>query len=274
MTDSASVAKSLDAKQDKLMPHQVILTKGGVNAGGQPVAPRTLDTPDVQFPTTRFESKDKKTDQRMEMKMALSDGQGNTPFGKMELKESDIDYILKKEATIKDANYQKWFAQNFDRMDPANKAAAVKLMPKFYKERQRVIKKQCKNLQKLASLKLYGARNKEDLYYQYLAETGQLDVGPLKQILEPKQSDAQGKLAFRRGLLNTNFLFGNRGPTELADGEKEAEAYLAPLKAQESSYKMGVGERLWPGEADINRNTGSLGVAHYVFPNLAPAPAE
>jgi hypothetical protein len=98
-------------------------------------------------------------------------------------------------------------------MSPAQKKLAREMFPRFYQERQQLLDQQTQNLRKLASLKLNGIQSKEDLMLQYMAETGRLDIGPLKNLLNPAQARARERQAqFTRGLLNPRrFVFGDEG---------------------------------------------------------------
>lgn len=205
--------------QDKMKEDQLILAPP--REDGQrlsEVAPRTPGVMDEQFPTASLGAKDER-DKEMMAKLTMQDpaNPGYTQFGKLYAKDSDFEWLQKKKAAAEYANFQQWFAKNFDLMAPAQKKRAKELFPEFYRERKKLLKQQAKNVVRLANLKLNGVENFDDLYLQYLAETGRLDVGPLQNLLRPEStlSDLtqteqakyyQGK--FQRGLLSPWRVFG------------------------------------------------------------------
>lgn len=190
---------------------------------------------DEQFPTDALTQYDKR-DRVQNAKLQLGEGMpmGYTPFGKMEAKDSDFDWYQKKQAAVELANFQRWFAKEFDLMSPVQKKRAKELYPEFYAQRKRLLRKQAKNLFDLARIKLEGIDKFKDLVKVYMAETGRLDVGPLKTLLNPEMvnlgDDAQlkNKAAFQRGLANPFLVFGkevigNKGRANVATRQLESE---------------------------------------------------
>jgi hypothetical protein len=216
-----ALAESLHAKQDKMAPEQVNMR----DVTGRPkelaaTAPREAGVMDEQFPTDSLLAKDAR-DRVTEAKLQLqTPGQvGYTPFGKLEAKDSDFEWYQRKAAAVEVANFQAWFAKEFDRMSPADKKRAKELYPEFYRQRKKLLKQQTKNLFELARLKLEGVQDMDDLKTQYMAESGRLDLGPLQNLLHPEQvfsrqnpeandrrDYAQAK--FQRGLLSPFRVFG------------------------------------------------------------------
>jgi len=161
---------------------------------------------DEQFPTAALATKDKR-DEIMDAKMELQGPLGDTPFGKLQAKDSDFQWLQKKREQEAYANFQQWFATNFDRMSPEQKALARELFPRFYQERLEELQRQLKMTEKLARLKIEGIKDKNDLILQYAAESGFIDSDPMEHILHPERAEyAQRKDArearYMRGLLN------------------------------------------------------------------------
>ena len=204
--------------QEKLVPDQVQFN----DIAEADAAPRTPGATDVQFPTDKLQSKSKQ-DELMTTKLELSN-QGVTPFGVLRAKDKDFRWLKKKSEAVDKANFQHWFAQNFDKMSPAEKKVAREIYPTFYAQRQILLKKQSENAFKLANIKLHGVRSKEDLQIQYMAEQGKLDIGPLDHLLNPQKNQHQGKVAFRRGLLNPFSVYGNE-PASADRRSEEAKLY-------------------------------------------------
>lgn len=246
MTDHAeneALVRKIRDEQMKMAPDAVNLA-AGVRTAAQlsGVAPRTHGVMDEQFPTEGLTAYDER-DKVMEAKLALQDPArpGYTKFGKLDAKDEDFKWLAKKQAVVEAANFQQWFAKEFDRMSPAEKKRAKELYPEFYAQRKKLLKKQTKNLFDLARIKLEGIESKEDLMKTYMAETGRLDVGPLKHLLNPEQddsifSDGNNKKRFQRGLANPWTVFGKEAlPANVTTRAKEARIYAArnyPADAQ------------------------------------------
>ena len=167
---------------------------------------------------------------------------GYTPFGKLEAKDADFEWLQKKQAAVEEANFQLWFAQEYDRMSPAEKKRAKELYPEFYAQRKKLLKKQAKNLVRLASIKLEGVESFDDLRLQYEAETGRLDVGPLTHLLHPEQNNndaAYEQRKFQRGLLSPFRVFGDEavartpGATVQQTRKQQAEAFNAYTRPED-----------------------------------------
>lgn len=172
------------------------------------VAPRDRDAMDEQFRSEAYQTKDAR-DELMTAKLQLQEeGQpGVTKFGVLQAKDEDFEWLRKKREQAEYANFSQWFAENFDKMDPAQKKLAKEMFPQFYRERLERLNKDAHLATKLAQLKLLGAHCKDDLILQYAAESGYIPADPLEHILHPEraksikaQSDKQAR--FGRGLLN------------------------------------------------------------------------
>lgn len=243
--EAASLNATVHAKQDELAPNSVIVSAERT----KPLIEEAVRAPgvrDEQFPTADLSAADPR-DAVMKAKLDLQEpGQmGVTPFGKLVAKDSDFEWLQKKQAAAEAANFQKWFADEFDHMSPAEKKRAKELYPEFYAQRKKLLKKQTKNLFELARLKLEGIQNRDDLITQYLAETGRLDIGPLNNLLNPELSvntDATYQKRFQRGLLSPFRFFGNEVITKDRDvglqGRGDSEIAFAQRK--DSSLRSGV----------------------------------
>jgi len=224
-----ALAESLHAKQEKMAPEQVNMRD--VTGREKPLGvPRQEGVMDEQFPTDSLLAKDAR-DRMIEAKLKLQGDQvGYTPFGKLEAKDSDFEWYQRKAAAAEVANFQAWFAKEFDRMTPADKKRAKELYPEFYKQRKKLLKRQTKNLFELARLKLEGVQDMDDLKTQYMAESGRLDLGPLQSLLHPenvfndqsgnpvaRQRYAQAK--FQRGLLSPFRVFGAEATPSFANDD-------------------------------------------------------
>lgn len=212
-----SIAQKVLSEQEKFAPDRVNLALGARkgNVDLDDAKPRQPGVVDEQFPTGDLSAKSPK-DELMQAKLALqtknAQGQlvGEGPFGKLKYSDDDARWLMEKQKAAEKAEFQMWFARNFDMMDPASKKWAREHYPEFYAARQRMIGQQAQNLVKLANLKLNGVKSFDDLMTQYLAETGRLDIGAVKHILNPEE-DPQTEnydYNFKRGLLSPFRVFG------------------------------------------------------------------
>ncbi len=245
---NVALAESLHAKQDKMAPEQVNMRDvTGRSVPLEDEQPRAVGVMDEQFPTDSLTAKDAR-DRVMEAKLQLQGAQtGYTPFGKLEAKDSDFEWYQRKAAAAEAANFQAWFAREFDRMSPADKKRAKELYPAFYMERKKLLKRQAKNLFELARLKLEGVQDMDDLKTQYMAESGRLDLGPLQTLLHPEtmhggQSGVDGYRAryaqskFQRGLLSPFRVFGNEA-VPFVDFEGSTKTFLGMRAAERNMFR-------------------------------------
>ncbi len=186
----------------------------------------------------------------MSARLALQDPSqpGYTPFGKLIARDQDFKWLQEKQAAAEVADFERWFAKEFDLMDPAQKQRAKELYPEFYKARKKLLKIQAKNLQNLARIKLEGISSFKDLQTTYLAETGRLDLGPLQNLLHPEgamsMDPAIAQKTFVRGLANPFLVFGKEAyPASQNARIGRAESYAARrLPADDSALGIaGVG---------------------------------
>jgi hypothetical protein len=262
--------------QDKMAEDQVILAPDrtepidGQQQNLAQAGPREPGVVDEQFPTAALGAKEPEKDKEMMTKLQMQDPArpGYTPFGKLYAKDADFEWMQRKKAAVEYADFQAWFARNFDLMSPAQKARAKELFPEFYKERKKLLKQQAKNVVRLANLKLNGVENFDDLYLQYLAETGRLDLGPVQNLLHPEAVGPDGKAnvayqqaKFQRGLLSPWRVFGEEAmpwsEKETQDRTREREQMYFAARSYDPwnkniGYTSGfppLGEAPSPGQA-------------------------
>ena len=246
-----SIAKKVLSEQEKFAPDRVNFGDSvrPADVKLQNVAPRQPGVTDEQFPTEDLSAKSPK-DEMMQAKLALQTpnekGQlvGEGPFGKLKYSDEDARWLIEKQKQAERAEFQLWFARNFDRMDPASKKWAREHYPEFYAARQRLVGKQAQNLVKLANLKLNGVKSFDDLMTQYLAETGRLDIGAVKHILNPEQDEQAQNNAynFKRGLLSPFRVFGQEASKQTSDRRKKEFNSFAKREYPEDQNKYGLAD--------------------------------
>ena len=209
---ASNVKKKMDQIHTEAAPDQTVVAglEDGRGNALDPTdgtnKPRQQGVMDVQFPTDELTDHDPR-DRIMAEKLALADKSGVTPFGRLVASDSDFDWLDRKRQKEDEANFQTWFAQNYDYMAPEQKAVARRLWPNFYEQRQKMLERNVKLQQKIAELKLHGPQSKEDLMLQYAIESGYIPADPLENILHPEKTLEVQKREFRqatyvRGLLN------------------------------------------------------------------------
>ncbi len=279
-----ALARSVRAKQQQLAPDQLNLAPVTDERAARlaDAPPRAADTMDEQFPTADITAKSDR-DRVMEAKLQLGEGSatGYTPFGKLIARDEDFEWYQKKQAAAEVANFQTWFAKEFDHMSPADKKRAKELYPEFYKQRKRLLKQQTKNLMRLAKLKLEGVEDFDDLKTQYLAETGRLDVGPLQNLMHPEtyagtvgKADMQKK--FRRGLLSPFRVFGEEalplgGESGIGMRMKEGPEFAA-RKYDPLSFEQGLGTQGFPPMVNSESRNPSMQQDKFWFQMLQGGP--
>lgn len=225
-SEAAALSSAVHAKQEKFNPDSVNLAPAQRATALADTKPRARDVQDEQFPTNGLQAKEA-MDREMMARLKLQQDAtkpGVTPFGKLEARPEDFKWLQRKQAAEEAANFQLWFAKEFDMMNPADKKRAKELYPEFYTQRKKLLKQQAKNLVNLARIKIEGITSKEDLITTYLAETGRLDIGPLNNLLNPEKDTEATRYAqarFKRGLLSPFRVFGNE--VVGADGTSFAE---------------------------------------------------
>ena len=247
---SGPSVKKIEREQEKFAPDRVDMAPAAIKARGDvaKLPYRAQDKVDEQFPTQGLEAKSKK-DKLMEAKLALSDGQGQSPFGQLTYSDADAKWLMEKQKAAEKGEFEIWFARNFDLMSPAQKKWARDHYPEFYQARQKLVKKQAKNLVKLANLKINGVRSYDDLMIQYLAETGRLDIGAVKHLLQPEEdtrntSGRANLAAFKRGLLSPFRVFGEEAIDPVTGVQDEMSRYLSSSQYEQ---RKGTAENVFYG---------------------------
>lgn len=214
---------------------------------------RDKNAMDEQFRTSAYTTKDKQ-DELMTAKLLLQTAPGVTEFGVLEAKDSDFLWLQKKREQADYANFSNWFAENFDKMDPAQKKLARDMFPTFYQERLEQLHKDVALQGKLAEIKLMGVQNKDDLMLQYAMESGYIEADPLENILHPERSkDAKAlvnrKLRYGRGLLNPRRLVrGDYGTTHRYTNADDLISHKMDIRnAQRGDPTQNVGFSSWTG---------------------------
>lgn len=257
--------ESADPASINMPPGRDALGRFVSSGAGNEAAPLRSDNVDEQFPTGGLGARDPR-DEIMEAKIASQDADqpGITPFGQLIAKDSDFEWLQKKREAEAYANFQAWFAQNFDKMSPPQKEMAKKLFPKFYQERLRQLDRTVELQRKLAKLKLLGPEDSNDLILQYAAEAGFIESDPLHTILHPEEAAKQKDMERRRQRYARG-LFNPRRVTTTAEE--------AAIEARRKNAEGIFGEKRIPGDnnAAYNIASGKAGFMAGFTPGFTPA---
>jgi len=187
----------------------------------------------------------------MVTKLSLQDAAkapGVTPFGALTASDSDFDWLQSLREHEAEANYDKWFAEWFDRAAPAQKELALQLDPSFAARRKALADADIELARKLVHLKIFGVQSREDMILQYACEAGFIDADRIEHLLHPEraalaQEDAANQIRYARGLFNPRRLprgdFG--GHARATNAQKllgKDESAFGPTPA----YKLGTGD--------------------------------
>lgn len=232
-----------------------VLMAGGKDGADRPAGDlkntetRQRGAVDEQFPTdalTRSSKKDVLMTEKLQLQKKSEElgTPGITPFGKLIAEKEDFAWLRGIREEEAEADFQQWFATNFDHMSPEEKQYAREILPEFYAQRVKQLKKDISLASKVAELKLLGIQDKEDLMLQYALESGVLDVNRIQNLLNPEkaykaQQSKRRNFLFRRGLLNPRRLpRGDWGPRTRKDN---ADAALSTKLT--GAEKLGIGDR-------------------------------
>lgn len=152
-----------------------------------------------QYPNKHLGAEDK-NDEKYEIMQRLA--KKDHPLGAPKWNDDVLRWIKKKQDAGIKAEFQKWFAQEFDKMNPTAKAYARQMYPNFYAERMQTLKLNASLLEQLASIRLRGVTSKSDLYLQYAADNGLIDLSGIEDILHPDGTKEDEEVEFERGLFN------------------------------------------------------------------------
>lgn len=117
-------------------------------------------------------------DDDINMRMQLMDKNGMTPFGQVYYDDRVARWMEKKAAVQETANLDKWFNAEYNKNNLADRQFAQQIYPEFYAERERQMLAKAKEALAIKMIQLRGPQSKEDLYKQWLINTGRVVLPP------------------------------------------------------------------------------------------------
>lgn len=225
-------------------PNQVIVGEPGANGEGTYGAPVGANVPTEermqrgmaeQYPTDALSAADGR-DELMMMRYNLGER-----LGRQQFKDEDAYWLLKKMEAAKDADFQSWFAREYDRMDDVHKKWARKAFPRFFQQRLATLDKNAEMLKRLARIRITGVTSKQDLALKYAADRGLIPVEIFENLLHPEQAHqaraVNEQSQFRRGLFNIDTSYMNeRSPNDNYSAQQRANAYHGGRVPRPNSY--------------------------------------
>lgn len=110
---------------------------------------------------------------------------GNKSNWVVPFEQADAQYLMRKRDQEEKAQFDMWVTQKFNLTDPAQNMMLQSIAPELFQRREEVIDTQQNLVSRYAKMRLRGAKNIEDLYLEWLIETGRIDL-PKGPIWDPK----------------------------------------------------------------------------------------
>ena len=189
------------------------------------------------FPT-RFDASSKR-DQIVRVKQQLMDDDGMSKFGRVTMSDADVKWLLDKQKASEEANFQAWFADNYNTSDVATRTWAQKINPEFYNQREKLLLDKVKLATRIKLIEMRGPKSEEDLITLYGLRTGRLKLEP--------GWDKVG-LSFGVGQVDktaqqANFKEGLERPRLYpSQGERSANAYGQSFQGQPKAARSPFGQ--------------------------------
>jgi hypothetical protein len=255
----------------------------------------TVNTPDVaksnEYPIVPFAPD--KYDTIASIKQTVGSDKTDKDWGKkwvVPFTDADAQYLLRQEAQVKNANYERWLWQQYDITNPAEAWIFQQIAPEQFEKRKQLILYNQNLATKYALLRLYGVKSEEDLMLKYLVETQQIEL-PEGPVWDPKkwmkaQSGYDGKTdnefwrkRYRAGMFSAlkypnekqvGYMPGtNRADALGYDTDKQVQEQLfAGSNAWNKPYaSYGQGPTWAPPESTFPYNKGAYGFGGREYTN-------
>lgn len=93
----------------------------------------------------------------------------------------DANYVKRQRDQMENADFDRWVMQKFDLSDPAQLFLFQQIAPEQFERRMNLIDYQQNLVTKYARMRLMGPRNMDDLKFEWLVETGRVELpqGPI-----------------------------------------------------------------------------------------------
>lgn len=173
----------------------------------------------------------------------------------------DAKYLERKRDMVEYSDFDRWIYQKYDLKDPAQSFILQSIAPEQFERRQAIIDYQQNLVSRYAKLRLRGAKNVDDLMFEWMVETNRISL-PEGPIWDPKawmdkqehlySSDADADkrwfATYQRGIISllsipTKDTSGWQRSTTTSDirGDKTkpmANSYVSPDAEKEMFYQQ------------------------------------
>lgn len=161
---------------------------------------------------------------------------------------SDAAYLMRKRDAEEKAQFDAWVTQKYDLTDPAQNMMLQSIAPELYQRREEVIDTQQALVSKYAKVRLRGAKSLDDLYLEWLIETGRIDLpqGPIWDPLRwraaqggggPAVGGAAKDLEWNRKRYNAGFFSPLRWMSETQSGRAANTANRFDITGTDDPYQ-------------------------------------
>lgn len=116
---------------------------------------------------------------------------------KVEFDSADVDYVIRQRAQVENADYDRWVMQKYDLSNPAQNLMLQKIDPDQHNRRMDLLKYNLDLEAKYAELRVAGPKSEEDLKFEWLIETGRIEM-PEGPIWDPQRWMANQMLHYQR----------------------------------------------------------------------------
>lgn len=99
--------------------------------------------------------------------------------------EQDAEYLIRQRNQAENADFDRWVMEKFDLGDPAQLFLFQQIAPEQFQRRKDLIDYEQNLVSKYAKMRLYGPKNIDDLKFEWLVETGRIEL-PAGPIWDPK----------------------------------------------------------------------------------------
>jgi hypothetical protein len=115
------------------------------------------------------------------IKRAAAPVVGGNPQYTVAFDKDDAEYLLRQRAQVENADYDRWVMQKYDLTDPAQNFLMQQIAPDQFQRRLDLIDYQQALVSKYARIRLLGAKSQDDLRFEWLVETGRIELpkGPI-----------------------------------------------------------------------------------------------
>lgn len=100
--------------------------------------------------------------------------------------DQDANYVRRQRDQMENADFDRWIMQKFDLQDPAQLFLFQQIAPEQFQRRMDLIDYEQNIVTRYAKLRLMGARTLDDLKFEWLIETGRIEL-PQGPIWDPVQ---------------------------------------------------------------------------------------